>query len=213
MVSKVLCHNGILIRDGALGSSEGGLPYRWVLKSILYDGKKVDKPDEITIPEAMDYSHFKTIKHVYKLNNNFTTKFLQDHPDYNPAYKLWPMLKMINHNINAIMLQGSMDLCVDKTTFAAQGYAKKGSGIVHGISGKLQVTKGCQVVLSIDADRICPRAAVFHHPHHEKVNDCAKEGPNEMMLLWKCLDPLVKGQPEATGLNGKNQWQIFNERP
>jgi hypothetical protein len=46
----------------------------WVPKSILYDGKKVDKPDEITIPEAMDYSHFKTIKHVYKLNNNFTTK-------------------------------------------------------------------------------------------------------------------------------------------
>jgi hypothetical protein len=64
----------------ALGGSEGGLPYWWVPKSILYDGKKVNKPDEITIPEAMDYSHFKMIKHVYKLNNNFTTKLLQDHP-------------------------------------------------------------------------------------------------------------------------------------
>ena len=113
-------------------------------------------------------------------------KLLPDHPDYDPAYKLWPMLKMIIHNVNAIMLWGSMDQCIDKTTFAAQGYTKKGSGIVHGISGKLQVTKGCQVVLSIlDADHIHLRAAVFHHPHHKKVNNCTKEGPNEMMLLWK----------------------------
>jgi hypothetical protein len=210
MVSKVLCHDGILIRDGMLGGSEGGLPYLVGSKSILYDGKKVDKPDKITIPEAMDYSCFKMIKHVYKLNNNFTTKLLQDHPDYDPAYKLWPMLKTIIHNVNAIMLQGSMDQCIDKTTFAAQGYAKKGSGIVHGISGKLCIMKGCQVVLSMDADHICPRAAVFHHPHNKKVNNCTKEGPNKMMLLWKCLNPLVKGQPEATGLNGKNQWQIFD---
>jgi hypothetical protein len=161
MVSKVLCHDGILIRDGALGGSEGRLPYRWVPKSILYDGKKVDKPDEITIPEAMDYSCFKTIKHVYKLNNNFTTKLLQDHPNYDPAYKLWPMLKTIIHNVNAIMLWGSMDQCIDKMTFAAQGYAKKGSGIVHGINGKPTVTKGCQAILSMDADCIHPRAAVF----------------------------------------------------
>jgi hypothetical protein len=57
---------------------------------------------------------------------------------------------------------------------------------------------------------VSPWAAVFHHPHHKKVNNCTKEGPNKMMLLWKCLDPLVKGQPQTTGLNGKNQWQIFD---
>jgi hypothetical protein len=157
MVSKVLFHNGILIRDGTLGISEGMLPYQWVLKSILYNGKKVNKPDKITIPEAMDYSCFKIIKHVYKLNINFFIKLLQDHPNYDPAYKLWPMLKTIIHNVNAIiMLQGLMNQCIDKTTFVAQGYTKKGSGIVHGINSKLGVTKGCQVVLSMDMDCIHP---------------------------------------------------------
>jgi hypothetical protein len=95
-------------------------------------------------------------------------------------------------------------------TFVAQGYAKKGSGIVHGINSKPNITKGCQVILSMDADCIHPWAAVFHHPHHKKVNNCTKEGPNEMMLLWKCLNPLIKGQPQTTGLNGKNQQQIFD---
>jgi hypothetical protein len=64
---------------------------------------------------------------------------LQDHPNYDPAYKLWPMLETIIHNVNAIMLWGSMDQCINKMTFAAQGYAKKGSGIVHGINGKPQL--------------------------------------------------------------------------
>ena len=108
-----------------LGGSEGRLLYRLVPKSILYDGKKVNKPNEITIPEVMDYSCFKTIKHVYKLNNNFTTKLLQDHPDYDPAYKLWPMLKTIIHNVNAIILHGSMDQCINKMTFAARAMPKK----------------------------------------------------------------------------------------
>ena len=100
----------------------------------------------------MDYSHFKMIKHVYTLNNNFSTKLLQDHPDYNLAYKLLPMLKTIIHNVNAIMLQGSMDQCVNETMFVAQGYAKKGSGLIHAINGKPGITKGAQAVLSIDAD-------------------------------------------------------------
>ena len=106
MVSKVLCHDGILIREGALGGSEGALPFWWIPKSILYDRKKVDKLDKITIPEAMDYTCFKIIKHVYKLNNNYMSKFPQDHPNYNLAYKLLPMLNTIIHNVNAIMLWG-----------------------------------------------------------------------------------------------------------
>ena len=83
-------------------------------------------------------------------------KLLQDHPNYDPAYKLSPMLKMIIHNVNAITLHGSMDHCIDEMTFAAQGYAKKGSGIVHSINVKPQVMKGCQVVLSMDMDCIHP---------------------------------------------------------
>jgi hypothetical protein len=133
----------------------------------------------------MDYTCFKTIKHVYKLNNIYTSKFPQDHPNYNPTYKLLPMLNTIIHNVNAIMLWGSMDQCINETTFAAQGYAKKGSGIVHSINGKPNITKGCQAILSMDADCIHPRAAVFWHPHNKKVNNCTKEGPNKMMLLWK----------------------------
>jgi hypothetical protein len=70
------------------------------------------------------------------------------------------MLKTIIHNVNAIMLWGSMDQCIDKMTFAAQGYAKKGSGIVHGISSKPGIMKGCQVILSMDADCI-PMGSCF----------------------------------------------------
>jgi hypothetical protein len=78
-------------------------------------------------------------------------------------------------------------------TFAAHGYTKKGSGLVHRISSKPGITNGCQAVLSIVAVYIHPQAAVFHHSNHKKVNNCAKEGPNDMMLLWKQLNPLIKG--------------------
>jgi hypothetical protein len=106
-------------------------------------------------------------------------------------------------------------MCVNKSTFLAQGYAKKGSSIIARHNNKPGINQGCQFILSMDAHHVWPWAANWCHPHNEKVNNCGKEGPNKMMLLWKNLDPLIIGQSKAKewdgeGWNGKGMWQIFD---
>jgi hypothetical protein len=41
MVGKVLCHDGILIRDGALGGSEGALPFGGFQKAFFMTERKL----------------------------------------------------------------------------------------------------------------------------------------------------------------------------
>jgi hypothetical protein len=67
---------------------------------------------------------------------------------------------MVN-NVNAITKRASLDLCGDESTWAHQGYANLVSSMLTLVMGKPNITKGGQVVIVTDTDRIRPRERYF----------------------------------------------------
>ena len=71
------------------------------------------------------------------------------------------------HNVNAISKTADLDLCGDETSYATGSYGEKGSGLVGRIQNKPGVSKGGQIVLVSDVQRVRPRAYVHRHKLHK----------------------------------------------
>ncbi|KAL3936788.1 MAG: hypothetical protein SGARI_002405 [Bacillariaceae sp.] len=167
--------------DGVLGGSKGAFLRR-------FDSRPGNTSYNATIAEAFTKSRWLEIKRVIKLCNNLTAK-KRGQDGYNPAYKYDFIYDVICHNVNALTLIAGLDLCGDETTFAFNGWGETGTGLFVLVTGKPGVTRGGQMVIIIDVDRIRPR--VYMHRHKMNPKWYGAPGANEVRVLIEKLEKLV----------------------
>ena len=95
------------------------------------------------------------------------------------------MFDTIVKNINYLTHKADSDQCVDETTFAFNGWGEQGAGLLNLIMGKPGVTRGAQLVLSLDVGWLRPRAYVHRHKLHEQF--FKQKGPNEIRIIHQEL--------------------------
>jgi hypothetical protein len=71
------------------------------------------------------------------------------------------------------------------------------------VQGKPGITKGGQVCLIVDVDRICPRAYLHRHNCHEEK--FKNKGPNEVYHLWNQLAKLLMEEEASENVNPLNK--------
>ena len=193
--------DGVVVMDGVRGGSKGAMMRR-------FDKREDNTAYDKYCDAAMTKTRWLEMKRVVKLcNNQRAPKRGQE--GYDPAYKYDYLFKTVVHNVNAITKEADLDLCVDETTCAHQGYGEKDAGLCVGVKGKPHVTKGMQTVIATDVHRIRPRAYVHRHKKHRVLS--TKEGPNEIRLLWEDkLLPLVEPLHPLNPLRGR---AIFSQKP
>ena len=156
-IEELVHWDGILVRDGALGGSNGSLYQRWMIGETMYDP---------AVHDTMSYDRFLQIKRTYKLCNNYSAAPRGD-PKYNPAYKYDLIFKAIVHNCNALTKYADSDLCGDETTFPHMGYGESNTGLLKRLGQtKPGITRGMQTVMVFDVHRIRPRAYLHRHKLH-----------------------------------------------
>ena len=195
-VHELVHWDGVLVRDGALGGSNGALYQRWMVGETMYDAP---------IYEAIGHDRFLQIKRTIKLCNNYSARNKGD-AHYNPAYKYDLIFKVLVHNCNAITKYADLDLCGDETTFAHMGYGEANTGLLRRLGQmKPGVTRGMQTVMVFDVGRIRPRAYVHRHKCHPNPNHLP-QGCNELMMCLNKLNKMVIG-------NDGNNKKIFKQKP
>ena len=197
-VDELVHFDGVLVRDGALGGSNGALYRRWLIGESMYDP---------SIHDSITYDRFLQLKRTYKLCNNYIDgNKLQSDPSYNPAYKYDLIFKAMVNNCNAITKYADLDLCGDETTFSHMGYGEPNTGLLKRLGQtKPGITRGMQTVMLFDAHRNYPRAYLHRHKLHPNPLKLPS-GPNECRLLLEQIDKMVVGA-------NSNQKKIFREKP
>ena len=114
---------------------------------------------------------------------------------------------MITSNVNNITKHACLDLTGDETTWGHAGYDETGSGITGRIMNKLGISKGGQVVIISDANRIRPRRYMHRHKLHVMPDDWTITGQYEARYIIEQLTPLVEGEPA-----GPEVRKIFKEK-
>ncbi len=114
---------------------------------------------------------------MYKLCNNREVP-KKGEPGCDPAYKFDMIYDVLTSNVNAINKYAGLDLCGDESTWGHNGYGVASSGLVSLILNKPGITRGGQVVIVSDVDRIRPRAYLHRHKLHE--NAYTSQGPSEV---------------------------------
>ena len=184
--------------QGVRGGSKGGILRR-------FDNNKGSKSYDPEIAKAFTKSRWLELKRVVKLCNN-TTAPKKGSNGYNLAYKCDLIFKTIVHNVNALSLYANPDQCCDETTFGHEGHGENDAGLLKLIKGKPGITKGMQIVLTSDVDRIRPRAYIHRHKKHPVL--FKKQGPNEIRVLYETqLLPLCRPDNDLVGK------ALFNEKP
>ena len=182
-VQELVHWDGILVRDGALGGSNGALFRRWLIGETMFDP---------AIHDTMSYDRFLQIKRTYKLCNNYSAAPRGD-PKYNPAYKYDLIFKAMVHNCNSVTKYGDSDLCGDETTFPHMGYGEANTGLLKRLGQtKPGITRGMQTVMIFDVNRIRPRAYLHRHKCHPNPNKFPT-GCNELFLLMQKINKLCVG--------------------
>lgn len=176
--------DGSLIMDGVKGGSNGAFYRRW---------HKGSESHCKAITDAFTKERWHHIKRIYKLNVNGSDP-KRGEEGYDPCYKYSFIWDTLLHNCNAITKKSCDDQCIDESSFPFNGYGEPGSGNITRVKGKPGCRKGGQIVLSVDADRLRPRAVVHRHkclPSLTKV-----QGQNEVMHLHKKLKevPVVNNE-------------------
>jgi hypothetical protein len=171
--------DGLIVMDGVLGGSAGAFFRRF---------DKSDTGFSPHISEVFTKERWHQIKRVYRLCDN------KDAPKrgtegYNPAYKYHYLYDTAIQNLNSITAKADDDQCIDETTFPFNGFGEPGAALVGKIMNKPGVTKGAQLVLCTDVNRIWPRAFIHRHNKHPKL--CSMQGPNEIRLLHTELKKLT----------------------
>jgi hypothetical protein len=156
-VQELLHFDGVVVRDGAHGGSNGSIYQRRMVGESMYDS---------AIHDAISYDRFLQIKRTYKLCNNYSAKS-RDHPNYNPAYKYDMIFKYLVNNTNAMTQTADLDLCGDETTFPHMGYREANTGLLKTLGqAKPGSNRGMQTVILFDVNRIRPRAYIHRHKCH-----------------------------------------------
>ena len=195
-IQELIHWDGILVRDGALGGSNGSIFQRWLIGETMYDA---------AIHDTMSYDRFLQIKRTYKLCNNYSAAQKGD-PKYNPAYKYDAIFKAMVHNCNAVTKYADSDLCGDETTFPHMGYGESNTGLLKRLGQtKPGITRGMQTVMLFDVNRIRPRAYLHRHKCHPNALKLPS-GCNEVFLL---MEKIKKLSIRSTCSGPK----IFREKP
>ena len=177
--------DGILMKDGVLGGSNGAMLRRW-------DTRVDNAMFDAAISKAMTKTRYLEIKRCIKLCNNKECP-KRGEPNYEPAYKFDYIYKTICHNVNAITKRACLDLSADESTWPYQGWGEPGSGLVKKKLKKPGAPSGGQVTLVSDCDRLRPRAYIHRHKLHKRPKGVTSEGTNEVRLLWARIKPMVAG--------------------
>lgn len=180
--AECLQWDGSIIMDGVLGGSKGAFLRR-------FDTRKGNQMYSEQITSSFTKSRWLELKRCYKLCNNLTAK-KKGTPDYEPAYKFDYIFDVICHNTNAMTLFAELDLCMDETSYAFNGWGEAGTGLIGLVMGKPNITRGGQACLISDVHRVRPRAYLHRHKLHTKHYNCA--GPNELRLIWERMQPLFQ---------------------
>ena len=141
-IDELVCFDGVVVRDGVRGGSNGGIHRRWMYGSDF----------DSFVSARILYSRWLAVKRVIKLFNNDTAP-KRGEAGYNPAYKLDMIYNTIIKNTNAITDAADLDQCGDETTWGHGGYGEAGSGLVERIMGKMGISKGGHIVITSDINR------------------------------------------------------------
>jgi len=158
------------------------------------------------IASAMSRTRWCEIKRTIKLCDNGRA-IKKGLPGYDPAYKYDKIFRVLTHNVNAITKFAGTDQCVDESTFGHGGYGPMSDGLFGYLRNK-PFTKGGQIVLCGDVDRIRPRAYVHRHNAHKQI--FKQQGPNEIALMYEQLETLIKSGKHTNPLRPV---PIFREGP
>lgn len=192
---ELLQWDGSLVMDGVLGGSKGGILRR-------FDTREGNTLYNELMAKTFTKSRWLELKRVYKMCNNLTSK-KRGEDGYNPAYKYDYLFKTLVHNVNAMTLQAGLDLAGDETTFGFNGWGESGTGLLGLIMNKPGITRGGQIVVAVDVDRIRPRAYI--HRHKLQPRPIGTQGESEVRLIYEELLPLITGTTKRRS--------IFTEKP
>ena len=195
-VDEFVKFDGVVVRDGIHGRGEGAIYRRW------QDGACGDD----LIKKAITATRWHEIKRIYKLCNNDTAP-KRGEDKYDPAYKFDLIFKVIVNNVNNITKYASLDLCGDETTWGHAGYGEAGSGITGRIMNKPGISKGGQIVVITDSNRIRPRAYIHRHKLHTMPDNWTLTGQSEVRNIVEQLLPHVEGEPADPSVK-----KIFKEK-
>jgi len=78
---------------------------------------------------------------------------------------------VIPSNVNKITKHACLDLTGDETIWGCTGYGEADSGITERIMNKLSISKGDQVVIISNANRIRSRAYIHRHKLNGMLDD------------------------------------------
>ena len=184
---ELLKWDGVLVFDGVLGGSRGAMLRR-------FDRRRPDNSSfNKHIADAMTSTRWLELKRAIKLNNNLTATRKGD-PNHDPAQKFDYIFDVIVYNTNALSKHCCLDLCGDETTWICAGWAEPGSGIIKRGLEKPSGSKGGQLVVVSDVNRMRVRAHIHRHKLHKKHYSI--EGCNEVKLIGDQLLQMVdNGEP------------------
>ena len=168
------------MKDGVRGGIFGAIYRRWVDRSDYNE----------VIVESINHSHWLQIKRNFKLNNNSTSP-KRGEPGYNPAYKFDLLYRTLVCNFNCISRYVDSDQCGDETTWGNGVYVEAGSGLVGNIMVNPIVSKGGQIVLISDVNRMLPRLYMHWHKLHEKPTGWTAAGPLELRRVVEGFRKMV----------------------
>jgi hypothetical protein len=178
---EIVKFEGIIHRHGVKGGGPG-IHRRWEQEDSDWDGG---------IFNAMTLTRFLQIKRSYKLCINPEVPKPRTDPDYDPAWKFDMIYNNQVSNVNWISAKAGDDLCGDESTWGFGGYGESGTGLVSLILGKPGITKGGQVVLVTDTDRLRPRAYVHRHKLSPRDNGFTQQGPNEVRIISEKIKAMI----------------------
>jgi hypothetical protein len=202
-LAELVHFDGVVIRDGVRGGSNGALYRRWQNDCADYDD---------VIANAMKYHRFLQIKRVIKLCNHLVAP-KKGECGYNPAYKYDLIYKVLFHNINAVSKYAELDQTGDETTWGHGGFGEAGSGLVGRVRDKPGKTKGGQIVLISDVHRVRPRVYEHRHKLHEKPAGWTIMGQIEVRLVMQKVAAMVINNDHDEVLNHVATRKVFRERP
>ena len=200
---ELLRFDGSLVKHGVRGGGKSSMMLRFDKSrddNSAFDGD---------IASAFTRSRWCEIKRSVKLCDNMAAA-KKGQPNYEPAYKYDKIFDTLIHNVNAVTKYANTDQCVDESTFGHGGYGPMGDGLFGYLRNK-PFTRGGQLVLCCDTDRIRPRAYIHRHTAHKQMlTDTKAAGPNEIALIYEKLETLIKA---GKSTNPHRPVPIFKDQP
>ena len=111
-VPELVHWTGVPIQNGALDGKAGTIFACWNADDPHYDS---------AIAESMTCERWKSIKRVFKLNNNLLSKPC-GMEGYDPCAKYDFIYKCLVHKMNYLTLRADLDGTIDETTWGFGGY-------------------------------------------------------------------------------------------